>query len=531
VKPLTLLLFAVLIPSVLTAATKNWVGGDGLWSNGANWADGTPPVPGDDLAFPSVPSTHHLIDDYPAGTLFRSMGFAGQYDITGNGFSVSRGLSTSGGGTVTIGVPVTLAASQTWVGDVSFTSSASIDLGSFTLTLTQFRGSLDGMIVGSGSLVVSDSVISLSTSNAFTGATIVRGRTGLVHCACTLAGAAIGAEFGTFSFAPGAHAASAVAAGGTIDVADGPATSGDLALDAASVFSVESGSASHPALSVTGHVSLGDARLSFSAGFTPPVGTVFTLIDNDGNDAVDGAFTNLPEGTRFRWASGSPTAQISYAGGDGNDVTLTIVPEQIVTKTTLTVQPNPTAEGQQTTLIATVTGTDTPPTGLVAFYDGATPLASKPLAAGSGVVSVVLGPLSGGVHSLTATYLPDNAAFAGSTSDPVLLSVAAPRAATTTTLAVTPTATRRGEPVTMTVTVTSNGGTPAGDVIFADGATRLAALPLTAGTASFTTSDLGAGTHSLHATFLGSPAFLASPSNIVDVTVVEPNVKRRAVRP
>lgn len=530
-KRTTLFFLVLFLPSVLAAATKNWIGGDGLWSNGANWAGGTPPAPGDDLVFPNLPSAHHLIDDYPAGTLFRSMSFAEQYDIAGNGFSVSHGLSTSVGGTVTIDVPVTLAASQTWVGAVSFTSSASIELGSFTLTLTQFRGSLDGMIVGSGSLVVSDSEIFLSTSYAFTGATIVRGRAGVVHCACTLAGAAIAVELGTFSFAPGAHAASTVAAGGTIDVADGPATSGDVALDSASVFSVESDAATHPALSVAGHVSLGDVQLSFFAGFTPPVGTVFTLIDNDGNDPVDGTFTNLPEGTRFRWAPGSPTAQISYAGGDGNDVTLTIVPELIVTKTILTVQPNPTPEGQQTMLIATVTGSETPPTGLVAFYDGAMPLTSKPLAVGSGVVSVVVGPLSPGTHSLTATYLPNDAAFAGSTSDPVLLSVVAPRAATTTTLAVTPTATRRGDPVTMTVTVTSNGGTPAGDVILADGATTLAILPLAAGTASFTTSDLGAGTHSLHATFVGSTAFLASPSNIVDVTVVEPNVKRRAVRP
>src|SRR6185436_1367074 len=53
-------------------------------------------------------------------------------------------------------------------------------------------------------------------------------------------------------------------------------------------------------------------------------GQVFTIIDNDGNDLVAGAFTGLPEQATFTIAG--KTVRISYAGGaGGNDVTLTVL--------------------------------------------------------------------------------------------------------------------------------------------------------------------------------------------------------------
>jgi hypothetical protein len=52
-----------------------------------------------------------------------------------------------------------------------------------------------------------------------------------------------------------------------------------------------------------------------------PLGTTFTNIDNDGADAVIGTFNGLPEGATVHSLNG--LTQISYVGGDGNDVTLT----------------------------------------------------------------------------------------------------------------------------------------------------------------------------------------------------------------
>ena len=76
------------------------------------------------------------------------------------------------------------------------------------------------------------------------------------------------------------------------------------------------------------------ATLSLSIGddFQAASGDTFTLIDNVTNGAVGGTFDGLAEGTIF--AVQGQAFQISYIGGDGNDVTLTAVPIA-VTPTTL----------------------------------------------------------------------------------------------------------------------------------------------------------------------------------------------------
>jgi autotransporter-associated beta strand protein len=62
-----------------------------------------------------------------------------------------------------------------------------------------------------------------------------------------------------------------------------------------------------------------------SGGFAPAPGDRFTLIDNRFTGPVEGAFRNLSEGTMFQ--SAGTSWQISYRGGDGNDVVVTVVPE------------------------------------------------------------------------------------------------------------------------------------------------------------------------------------------------------------
>jgi len=55
-------------------------------------------------------------------------------------------------------------------------------------------------------------------------------------------------------------------------------------------------------------------------------GDQFTILNNDGTDAVTGHFSGLPEGATF--TGGSQTFTISYGGSDGNDVILSaVVPE------------------------------------------------------------------------------------------------------------------------------------------------------------------------------------------------------------
>jgi autotransporter-associated beta strand protein len=53
-------------------------------------------------------------------------------------------------------------------------------------------------------------------------------------------------------------------------------------------------------------------------------GTVFTAISNTSVNPIAGTFANLPDGSTF--TVGNNTFQVSYEGGDGNDLTLTVVP-------------------------------------------------------------------------------------------------------------------------------------------------------------------------------------------------------------
>jgi autotransporter-associated beta strand protein len=55
-----------------------------------------------------------------------------------------------------------------------------------------------------------------------------------------------------------------------------------------------------------------------------PVGQVFIAISNTAATPISGTFGNLPDGATFR--AGKNTFQANYEGGDGNDLTLTVIP-------------------------------------------------------------------------------------------------------------------------------------------------------------------------------------------------------------
>lgn len=75
---------------------------------------------------------------------------------------------------------------------------------------------------------------------------------------------------------------------------------------------------------MTGTSSLNGATLNVAPNFAPAPGTQFTIIDNDGAvTPVTGTFAGLPEGATFS-ASGA-TFQVTYEGGNGNDVVLTVL--------------------------------------------------------------------------------------------------------------------------------------------------------------------------------------------------------------
>jgi Bacterial Ig-like domain (group 3) len=88
--------------------------------------------------------------------------------------------------------------------------------------------------------------------------------------------------------------------------------------------------------------------------------------------------------------------------------------------------------------------------------------------------------------------------------------------ATTTTLASSANPSRVNAPVTFTATVTPASGSAAatGNVTFADGSTTLATVALSAGVATFTTSTLGLGPHTITATYGGDTEHSGSSATL-----------------
>jgi len=119
--------------------------------------------------------------------------------------------------------------------------------------------------------------------------------------------------------------------GGTVapGLSPGILNTGNLSMVAGSTYDFEVGGLTagtqYDQIKVTGSVNLGSGTLNtiLYNGFVPAVGQSYTIIDNDGTDAVVGTFAGLPEGTTV--TVDGHHFKVSYVGGDGNDVTLTVV--------------------------------------------------------------------------------------------------------------------------------------------------------------------------------------------------------------
>jgi autotransporter-associated beta strand protein len=90
------------------------------------------------------------------------------------------------------------------------------------------------------------------------------------------------------------------------------------------LFEVDTKRKRSDSVSARGVTILSDTTFSLIAiGNRPiPAGTVFTAIRNNSHAPIGGTFSNLADGSTI--TDGSNTYKASYAGGDGNDLTLTV---------------------------------------------------------------------------------------------------------------------------------------------------------------------------------------------------------------
>ena len=339
-------IFATVVTFSLSAApvfatTRSWTGASSaLWSAGANWNPAGVPTAGDSLSFPDGAVNLTNTNDLPASTLFTSIAIPGSgYTISGNAIRLSGGM-TSGFGVNTFNVPTQLTASQTFTAEGSNTTrlalGGTIDLQANTLTLAG-PCTVSGAISGTGGVTIFNTgsvyaYVVLSGVNTYTGPTInnryliINGSqpsSEVINRAVLKGTGTIGPlmlDFGQVdpgpTFGPGFNG-TGVLHTGSVSVTG---SFGHISFDLNGTMP----GTDYDQIDVTGTVNVNSMGVSVNNGgsLVPGVGQVFTLIANDGADAVSGTFNEKPEGAILTIGGGAQY-RISYQGGGGNDVTLT----------------------------------------------------------------------------------------------------------------------------------------------------------------------------------------------------------------
>jgi poly(3-hydroxybutyrate) depolymerase len=188
------------------------------------------------------------------------------------------------------------------------------------------------------------------------------------------------------------------------------------------------------------------------------------------------------------------------------------------TTTTLSSSLNPSTYGQAVTFTAVVSSADgAPPNGeTVNFMQGSNTLGSGTLSGGTATFTTSTLAASS-ADDVRAVYGGDSN-FGGSTSNTVAQQVN--QATSSTTLVSGQNPSNVGQAVTFTATVKPEfSGTVTGYVRFYNGTSQLGRVALSGGSASYTTTNLAAGTDSITATYLGTTDFLTSTSSVLGQTV------------
>lgn len=355
-----------------SAATRTWTGSAGtLWSNPGNWAEGAAPVAEDALVFPAGAANLTNQNDLAGEVRFSSMSFDDDYTVTGNAVGLlSGGLAVTAQADVFLNLRINILTTQTWILRPPLTRIQIVWLSNPGQTLTldatqevemRLSGSsrivhtggghrnVRGWIVGyweggtSHNQEVNDGRLTFreeTTRTSGHGMTLNGDPCAAAPCDDSITlrkGPAIWTLLGPLT-----------ATGGMVEIstADAPNSvtyAGEVTLGPNVVFQAAlspftrwpSWSTGAPlsvgtpqvpgyGFSAVGNrwVVLNGATLSLNA--TEPFApcATQTLIANDGTDAVVGTFDGLPEGATYTTASGQQF-RISYAGGTGNDVTLT----------------------------------------------------------------------------------------------------------------------------------------------------------------------------------------------------------------
>ena len=237
---------------------------------------------------------------------------------------------------------ITIQNLRTGVQVGSIEGTGVVFLGDRTLTVgsnrlsTTFSGIIDG--IGGSLTKIGPSTLALSGPNTYTGATTVNGGK-LVVSNESGSGTGTGPVQvnrgtlrGTGTIAGSVTLGTGTGSGAVLSPGQGRARPRTLNIqstltfnsDATYGFGLNSRTGIADKVVANGVTIIGGAIFSF-AEFGNTVlspGTVFTVIDNTAGTPISGVFSNLADGSTL--IGSSNTYLVSYEGGDGNDLTLTV---------------------------------------------------------------------------------------------------------------------------------------------------------------------------------------------------------------
>ncbi len=247
----------------------------------------------------------------------------------------SAASTISGSGTFSqMNIGLNTDGTQTTFDVADATGDSFADL-TVSVLLQNNRNAANSAAVATGIIKSGVGTMTLSATNTYTGPTSVNAGTLLVSG--SISGSTTTVNIGGTLGGSGGSVGALVLNGGTLapGASPGVLNSGSATLSSGT-FAIEINGTTlgsqYDQLSVTGTVNLSGATLSLSGSYltTPAVtNDLFTILLNDGDpmlDPVIGTFAGLSEGAHVYSGLGQDYL-ISYAGGDGNDIVLTAVPE------------------------------------------------------------------------------------------------------------------------------------------------------------------------------------------------------------
>ena len=346
--------FLVLSSPLVHAATVScfWTDhGDNTFSDPNDWScsGGAAPSSGSgnvyNLTFPASAFGFSPVLDI-SGMTVGSMTFTGGgYDLTAldsstNTITLTGGITDSSGGPNNeIDLNINVSDSQSFSTSVNSRlvlsdGTENVNVGSNNLTLGNVL--INGPVVGTGTLTVSDSNYSTDltgvglevASPSFSGNVQVSQGALFVDAPGALTSPSqVTVASGALLKGDGSIFNATIQSGGTIAPGHSPGCIAASSLTINGTYLAQIGGTNpctdYDQINVSNSINITNGTLKLSLINTPSVGQSFEIVNNTGNNPVTGTFSGLAEGSTF--TAGGATFRITYRGGNGNDVTLTVI--------------------------------------------------------------------------------------------------------------------------------------------------------------------------------------------------------------